>query len=1478
MERHRPVSRLFAVFLTAIMVMGIMPTVAFAENTWGGTGVAEVQKDPDSNTGLCAMGNNLMLRDGSDGSLTQVYYADASGGIGENPIDLSTMDLEITGNTESGFDLKDICLWGTYTGSYNSDASAFADLDAVIWMQGGTLSEIMSDNGSTAVCRSITVYMSGGTLTGENSTYNSAITANATYVSGGRIEKNLTAQFPRYLSGSPSIGGEGCGITVKTGEKFYLNGALNGADVYVVPQGDFADGTVIAEASGSYTIAENDIAQLHLTGDYAQGKELYLEDNQVKIRAAQAVVEQDTYEIGTAEQLIQFAELVNSGNNGANAVLTADIDMSGKSWTGIFSNASYIGVFDGQGHTISNLTGTEGLFVKNAGTVKNVRLQNVSITREGGNLGAVAGENTGTVFNCVSSGNITGTGDQAWSIGGLVGHNNGGTLSGSASSCAVSGSTAGGLVGSNYNSAENYGKITACIYMGTAESDLEGDTHYGDSINVYYKDSNGQWKSYPGNSETNENAVLQSVNGYIAENGGTFILSGDGATYPTGAVSYLDYTENGFVTKYVVTYTEINSNNLPTEWNTGWYVVDGNVTIGSGVTVSGDVKLVLKDGASLTVNGGIKVPSGSTFTVYGQQNGTGSLTSTGTSGAAGIGGTADNVNFGTIILSAKGEINAIGAERAAGIGGGGQMNNNQSVDGTIHIYCGTVEATGGRWAAGIGGGADSVTNCTIIIDGGTITARGGENNVGIGGTEGSKTITINGGTITATGSGAGAGIGGSYDASGGTITITGGVVEAGSIGGGSAAGGGPGGTIVISGGVVTADRIGAGGSNTQGSFSTGGSGDAAIFAGSITDQSGKENWSGLIFEDGQGKIYGTDYTVDQNLTIPQGNTLVVESGKTLVVNEGVVLINNGTIQVNKGGTYSGNQPSYGNVSYQIDWDTDDDGDVDDTTYVAYGEIPAHDDGSKEPTISTVYTFTSWTPEIAAVTGTVTYTAQFSSDTRTYTVIVPTGNGYTIQYSGKTEVAYDSNFTFTVKMAQGYYQAADFMVKANGTPLAAGADGSYTVKVTGATEITIEGVAEDLTAPVISGVTNGETYYTTQAVTVSDTNLESITLNGETVNGTFTIEGNREKTYTIVAIDKAGNKTEYTLTMKPISSLEESIGGLSPDNVTSQDKGTVEAVKEQIESIDLEDATEDEKVALQEILNKCDELVKIIEESVQAGNTENTDKVSDITADNVKPEDKDDLMAAKEDLENALENFGDNYTEEEKAEIQNKLDQINNALESIEKAETVRDAISKLPDTVEPDETDKETLIKDAQKQYEALTEHEKSLISEALKKKLENLLADLVDYRIIAGDNGRWTQGGDGSLGFTANGAYSKFTGIQVDGKDVDTSQYTARSGSTIITLKPAYLDTLSAGKHTLTVLYTDGQTSGSFEIEKAAIVDTSEPEDSGNATAAQPNKELGTSVPQTGDNSNIVLWLGLFIVASASLVGLWGYTRMKKH
>ena len=103
------------------------------------------------------------------------------------------------------------------------------------------------------------------------------------------------------------------------------------------------------------------------------------------------------YHISDASDLLAFAELVNNENVNAYAVLTDDIDMEGETWAGIATGNPYTGTFDGQGYTISNLTGTEGLFKNNDGIVRNVRLTDVNISRDGGNLGAVVGLNTGTV-------------------------------------------------------------------------------------------------------------------------------------------------------------------------------------------------------------------------------------------------------------------------------------------------------------------------------------------------------------------------------------------------------------------------------------------------------------------------------------------------------------------------------------------------------------------------------------------------------------------------------------------------------------------------------------------------------------------------------------------------------------------------------------------------------------------------------------------------------------------------------------------------------------------------------------------------------------------------------------------------------------------------------------------------------------------------------------------------------------------------
>lgn len=215
----------------------------------------------------------------------------------------------------------------------------------------------------------------------------------------------------------------------------------------------------------------------------------------------------------------------------------------------------------------------------------------------------------------------------------------------------------------------------------------------------------------------------------------------------------------------------------------------------------------------------------------------------------------------------------------------------------------------------------------------------------------------------------------------------------------------------------------------------------------------------------------------------------------------------------------------------------------------------------------------------------------------------------------------------------------------------------------------QGATFDLTAPAISGIQNGGTYCLTQSVTVTDDNLVSVTVNGtEMTEETFTLAVNEGTTYTIVATDIAGNVTEYTVTMKTVESLGESIADLTVDNVTSADSESVETVKETVDAADTTTATETEKASLKEIADKCDELLQKIEEAAAASKTENIVKVEDITPDNVTSENKADLVAAKEDLEKALEQYAANLTAEEKAAIESKIANIDSALDAIDKAE------------------------------------------------------------------------------------------------------------------------------------------------------------------------------------------------------------------
>ena len=139
--------------------------------------------------------------------------------------------------------------------------------------------------------------------------------------------------------------------------------------------------------------------------------------------------------ITTAEQLAAVAAAVNGGNdyNGVTIKLGADLDLNGHNWTPIGNDYHrFKGTFDGDNHTISNLTISGGNYVGLFGVVESGTVQNVTLTNTTVNgdyfVGGLVGENYGEVSGNTVFSEVSGNED----VGGLVGFNSGGggTVSG----------------------------------------------------------------------------------------------------------------------------------------------------------------------------------------------------------------------------------------------------------------------------------------------------------------------------------------------------------------------------------------------------------------------------------------------------------------------------------------------------------------------------------------------------------------------------------------------------------------------------------------------------------------------------------------------------------------------------------------------------------------------------------------------------------------------------------------------------------------------------------------------------------------------------------------------------------------------------------------------------------------------------------------------------------------------------------------
>ena len=98
---------------------------------------------------------------------------------------------------------------------------------------------------------------------------------------------------------------------------------------------------------------------------------------------------------------------------------------------------------------------------------------------------------------------------------------------------------------------------------------------------------------------------------------------------------------------------------------------------------------------------------------------------------------------------------------------------------------------------------------------------------------------------------------------------------------------------------------------------------------------------------------------------------------------------------------------------------------------------------------------------------------------------------------------------------------------------------------------------------------------------------------------------------------------------------------------------------------------------------------------------------------------------------------------------------------------------------------------------------------------------------------------------------YSEFQYLMIDGQKISADNYTVKEGSTIITLKSAYIQSLKSGSHNYTIVSTSKQVDGSFNVSKA---------------------------PKTGDGGSMVAWILLLLVmAVAVAIGVFLLQRAGK-
>lgn len=315
-----------------------------------------------------------------------------------------------------------------------------------------------------------------------------------------------------------------------------------------------------------------------------------------------------------------------------------------------------------------------------------------------------------------------------------------------------------------------------------------------------------------------------------------------------------------------------------------------------------------------------------------------------------------------------------------------------------------------------------------------------------------------------------------------------------------------------------------------------------------------------------------------------------------------------------------------------------------------------------------------------------------------------------------------------------------------------------------TYLSTDGFIIDTHAPKVTGIADGETYCLSAVMTVKESHLAKVTVNGEEKSldddHSLALEAT-DGEQTIIVSDKAGNETKLTVTVNKKHTAETDDG----DCTTPQKcRYCGEIVVEGKSSHDLGNWTSDGngKTHSRKCKNKgCG--YKVIQDC--SGGTATCQKKAvcsvcgksygKLSTTNHTDLKKTDYVAATTSSKGNIEYW---YCSACKKYFSNK-----GCTKEISKADTVIDKAAP----------------------------------------------------EIIGGKGSKWSKASKNTIKFRSNAEYADFVCVLIDDKELDPSYYNKKEGSIIIELKTSYLESLSVGSHTITIRSKTGDAVTTFTVSK---------------------------------------------------------------